>query len=73
MDTKYTALNRFRISKHMTMIAFAEWVKLDLSVVRRTLLGITEPHDYHKVVFDDFYKEYENKILSEILKKETVT
>ena len=72
MDTKYTALNRYRLKKKMSLTAFAKKLGLSIDVVRRTLLGITEPHDYHKEVFDQFYRDHEDEILSTILEKEIV-
>jgi len=70
MDTRYTALNRYRITKRWSMQKFADILGLNYFVVRRTLLGITEPHDYNKVVFDEYWREHEEEILSVILEKE---
>ena len=73
MDTKYTLLNHYRLRKHMTMTAFSKEIGLCIDVVRRTLFGISEPHDYHKIVFDEFYRKHEDEILSTILDTEPIT
>ena len=69
MDTKYTALNRYRLINNMSMTDFAKLIGLDYFMVRKTLLGMTEPHDYNRVVFDKYYHEHEDEILSAILEK----
>ena len=63
MKTKYTVLNRFRIKSHLSMSAFAKELGLNIDVVKRTLRGETEPHDYNKEAFDRYYWKHEEKIL----------
>lgn len=67
MDNKYTALNRYRLSRKMSMTAFAQEIGLSIDIVRRTIFGVTEPHDYNKEVFDQYYKTHQAEILDSIL------
>jgi len=73
MNTKYSLLNQYRIKKRMSMKQFARELGLDYFMVRKTLLGLSEPHDYNKVVFDEYWREHEEEILSVILERETVS
>lgn len=65
MDTKYTFLNHYRLKRRMTMTAFAKELGLNIDVVRRTLFGITEPHDYHKIIFDEYCQKHHDEIFTD--------
>ena len=67
MNNKYTALNRYRLSRKMSMAAFAKELGLSIDIVRRTLYGISQPHDYNKEVIDKYYKTNQTEILDSIL------
>ena len=72
MDTKYTLLNRYRLAKHLSMEDFRKEIGLSYDIVYKTLKGLTVPHDYNKQVFDEYFHNREDKILSTVLNKETV-
>lgn len=63
MEVKYDLLNKYRLSRCMTMTAFAKEIGLKVSIVRRTLCGVTGPHDYNKVVFDKYIADHQEEII----------
>jgi hypothetical protein len=63
MDPKYILLNQYRLSRRMTMTAFSREIGLSIDVVRRALFGITKPHDYHQVVFDEYISRHQDDII----------
>lgn len=64
--TVYEKINSYRLTRGMSMQAFADEIGLPPSTVRRALYGIHRPHDYHAVAFDDYYKKNRDKITAAI-------
>ena len=57
-DSKiYAEINEFRLRKQMGVSALARWIGVNHHVVRRTLAGQSEPHDYHRQAFIQFYHD----------------
>jgi len=62
----YKLLNIYRLKRRMSIADFAEEIGLSYGVVRNALRGITIPHDFNRVVLDNYYREREKEILAKI-------
>ena len=53
----YAEITAFRLRKQMSVSALARWVGVDHNVLRRTLAGETQPHDYNRLAIMKFYND----------------
>ena len=73
MDTIFIHLNRYRILRRMPFKKFASEIGLPETVVRRALIGETDPHDYNKIMFERYYRDNFEEIQRIITKNEPIT
>jgi hypothetical protein len=73
MNDIFSHLNRYRILRRQTFKQFSSEIGLDETVVRRALIGETDPHDYNKIMFERYYEKNKMEIVNVLLNNEPVS
>ena len=62
MEKIYKTLNKYRLSKNMSMAQFAKLIGVNYWTVYRALMGLNKPHDYHATKFKKYYSRHRKEM-----------